>query len=65
MGNAYPDSTHYRFTMRHHSTTSAVFGSAFASCCGWADGNKAMVPREGNICNHRRDEPLFVLSMVA
>jgi hypothetical protein len=23
------------------------FGSAFASCCGWADGNKAMVPRGG------------------
>jgi len=23
------------------------FGSAFASCCGWADGKKAVVPREG------------------
>ena len=26
---------------------------------------KAMVPREGIIRNHRHDEPLFVLSMVA
>jgi hypothetical protein len=25
----------------------------------------ALVPREGIIRNHRRDEPLFVLSMVA
>jgi hypothetical protein len=41
------------------------FGSAFASCCGWADGKKAVVPREGIIRNHRHDEPLFVLSMVA
>jgi len=23
------------------------FGSAFASCCGWADGKKAVVPRGG------------------
>ena len=27
--------------------------------------NDLMVPREGIIRNHRRDEPLFVLSMVA
>ena len=26
---------------------------------------RALVPREGNICNHRHEEPLFVLSMVA
>ena len=26
---------------------------------------KRMVPRDGIIRNHRRDEPLFVLSMVA
>jgi hypothetical protein len=26
---------------------------------------RRMVPREGIIRNHRRDEPLFVLSMVA
>jgi hypothetical protein len=41
------------------------FGSASTSYCGWADGKKVMVPREGIIRNHRHDEPLFVLSMVA
>jgi hypothetical protein len=26
---------------------------------------RALVPREGIICNHRHDKPLFVLGMVA
>jgi hypothetical protein len=31
----------------------------------YSSGKRSVVPREGIIRNHRHDEPLFVLSMVA